>query len=70
LSCQQPYFGSVPYNYRVTFDYPWSQQPAYRFGDFLSPTVVPIEEVPVDAEPIEAEPVNLSKRKPKTTLRR
>ena len=29
LSCQQPYLGSAPYNYRVQFDYPWSQEPAY-----------------------------------------
>ena len=36
LSCQQPYFGSAPYNYRVQFDYPWSQQPAYPFGCYES----------------------------------
>jgi hypothetical protein len=31
LSCSQPYFGSQPYNYRIQFDYPWSQRPAYPY---------------------------------------
>lgn len=74
LATQQPYINSAPYSYRVEFDYPWSQQPAYMFwqgqpGPFIEegpvPTLVP------ELETIEAPlPVGPSSRKPATTLRR
>jgi len=37
LSCQQPYFGSAPYNYRVQFDYPWSQEPVFPLHQHMLP---------------------------------
>lgn len=73
LSTQQPYIGSVEYNYRVQFDYPWSMRPAYAMEQFMPQTQF-IEEVPVEGEfietPVEEARREPSSRKPRTTLRR
>jgi hypothetical protein len=53
LACQSPYFGSAPYNYRVQFDYPWSQQPAYRHHMMEPEAFLDGEEVPAGPEVIE-----------------
>jgi hypothetical protein len=50
LSCQAPYYGSAPYKYRIAFDYPWSQAPAYPYG-MESPPCDPGEEVPIETVP-------------------
>ena len=60
LSCQEPFFGSAPYNYRVQFDYPWSQQPVYPLGCFPTGSADEAEEIILDS----------SSRKPRTTLKR
>jgi hypothetical protein len=65
LSCQQPYFGSAPYSYRVQFDYPWSQQPAFPLKHYMYEPEVPIEEI--QGEP---EFIDQSARKVRTPLKR
>ena len=64
LASQEPYFGSAPYSYRVQFDYPWSQQPAYRHPMMPAEEFFEGEEVPAEPEVIE-----YSARKVKTPLK-
>lgn len=53
LSCKSPYFGSAPYNYRVQFDYPWSQRPVYPFLPAAPYIDEPGEEIPIGPESME-----------------
>lgn len=53
LSCQAPFFGSAPYNYRVQFDYPWSQRPSYPFLHAVPEYDDAGEELPVAPEVME-----------------
>jgi hypothetical protein len=56
LGTQPPYFGSQPYNYRVEFDYPWSQQPVsnpeFYESAYVEEEVLLDEELPADKVPI------------------
>lgn len=54
FSCRRPLYGpsAPPFDYRLIYNYPWSQQPCYP------PRCPPVAADPADSEPIPAPPAD------------